>query len=157
EVRRRWGGINGIVHAAGVSTPSTFAPIRDLSRSHCGPHFAAKVYGLYNLHRLTREDDLDFRVAFSSLSAILGGLSFAGYAAANAVLDAFAAARPEVCGASWLSIDWDTWKVREGSHGVLGTTVANFEMAPAEGISALQHVIEHGFTGNVINSTGALT
>ena len=157
EVRSRWGALHGVIHAAGVSEPAAFAPIRDLERWQCETHFSAKIYGLCSLDRLTRDDDLDFRVAFSSLSGILGGLSLAAYAAANAFMDAFAAMRPRVQGASWVSVDWDTWKVRADAHGLLGETVAAFEMTPAEGVDAFRWIVEHEVPAQVINSTGDLS
>ena len=53
-------------------------------------------------------EETDFRVLMSSISTVLGGLGFAAYAGANAVLDAYAERAARV-GSAWTSIDWDTW------------------------------------------------
>ena len=69
-----------------------------------------KVDGSLVLERLTRDTDLEFLVLFSSTTALLGASGLAHYAAANAFLDAFAAA---VDGARRrvISINWGTWEV----------------------------------------------
>ncbi|KAM7196903.1 hypothetical protein V8F20_006870 [Naviculisporaceae sp. PSN 640] len=48
-----------------------------------------KVKGTWNLHRASREMDLDFFVLFSSLCGIVGMPGQANYAAANTFMDAF--------------------------------------------------------------------
>jgi acyl carrier protein len=45
----------------------------------------------------------------SSISAILGGLSLASYAASNAFLDAEARRAGSLTEAQWISVNWDAW------------------------------------------------
>jgi acyl carrier protein len=70
--------------------------------------FRPKVAGAWNLHRLTRHAPLDFFVLFSAGAALLGSPAQANYAAANAMLDAFASYR-RAQGLPALSIDWGAW------------------------------------------------
>jgi NAD(P)-dependent dehydrogenase (short-subunit alcohol dehydrogenase family) len=95
--------IRGVVHAAGVLQhrallEATIDDLRSATR--------AKVLGAWQLHQhLPR---LDFFVLFSSASALLSSPRLAGYAAANAYLDALAHARRRA-GQSALSINWGVW------------------------------------------------
>src|SRR5262249_36244236 len=69
---------------------------------------APKGDGGWLLHELTRSAPLDFFVLFSSASALLGPVGQAGYAAANAFLDALAERR-RLSGLPALSIHWGRW------------------------------------------------
>jgi len=92
----------GIVHSAGVVADATLS---GLDRERFERVFAPKVRGALELHRATRELELDFFVLFASA---VGALSLAGqgnYVAANAWLDAYAAMlRAE--GVPATAIDW---------------------------------------------------
>jgi NAD(P)-dependent dehydrogenase (short-subunit alcohol dehydrogenase family) len=85
--RARWGELDGVIHAAGISgnnrvafrkTPEDVAAV-----------LAPKVDGLAVLVRLLGDRPLDFVVLLGSISSVLGGAGVCDYAAANAVLDAF--------------------------------------------------------------------
>ena len=62
----------------------------------CERHFKPKVDCLRALDTALADEPLDFCVLISSLSALLGGLGFVAYAAANAYMDAYAAALARV-------------------------------------------------------------
>ncbi|MFJ8229751.1 SDR family NAD(P)-dependent oxidoreductase [Streptomyces sp. NPDC094448] len=111
RIRERYGRIDGVLHGAGF--------IRDafVLRKDAGEFarvLAPKVAGLVHLDEATREDDLGFLVAFSSVAGALGNVGQADYAAANAFMDAFAAlrntlvARGERRGRT-LSVGWPLW------------------------------------------------
>src|SRR4029077_13192362 len=70
---------------------------------------APKVDGTLVLAELLAADDLDFLVLCSSLTAFLGGIGQAAYAAANAFLGAFAEASA-AAGRRVVAIDWDAWR-----------------------------------------------
>src|SRR5262249_477588 len=109
EACRRFGSINGVIHAAGEISADAFCNITAATPDACERQFRPKVRGLLALEQALRGKDVDFWVLFSSLSAVLGGLRFAPYAAANLFLDAFAHSRSQAGSSKWISINWDGW------------------------------------------------
>jgi NADP-dependent 3-hydroxy acid dehydrogenase YdfG len=106
--QRRWGRIDGVIHAAGNSGCGRLAALTSIAEARAT--FSPKVGGLEVLLKLLGEVPLDFVVLMSSINAVLGAPGTCDYAAANAVLDAFAegGAHPR----AWrqvLSVDWDAW------------------------------------------------
>jgi acyl transferase domain-containing protein/acyl carrier protein len=98
--------LRGVVHAAGLVEDGTLARQRwDGFARVMGP----KVLGGWHLHRLTRDLDLDFFVAFSSMTAVLGNAGQGNYAAANAFLDALMHYRRGL-GLPGLALDWGIWR-----------------------------------------------
>jgi acyl carrier protein/NAD(P)-dependent dehydrogenase (short-subunit alcohol dehydrogenase family) len=79
--------LRGVVHTAGILDDR---PILQLDAASFHRVFAPKVHGLWNLHELTRELELDFFSVTSSSASLLGNAGQANYAAANAFLDTFA-------------------------------------------------------------------
>ncbi|WP_437785448.1 amino acid adenylation domain-containing protein [Sorangium sp. So ce1097] len=103
-VVERFGRVDGVVHAAGVSRPGMLV--------RAGPESAAevlrpKVQGTLILDHLLRDHRPDFIALCSSVASILGGLGGADYASANAFLDAFAESRRE---RGVLSLGWGTFR-----------------------------------------------
>nr|VFK08633.1 MAG: amino acid adenylation domain-containing protein [Candidatus Kentron sp. LPFa]VFK24870.1 MAG: amino acid adenylation domain-containing protein [Candidatus Kentron sp. LPFa] len=97
--------LKGIIHAAGAIAP---VPSTPPAWSRFASILAAKVAGAWNLHRLSRDQDLDLFVLFSSASSLLGLSGHGDYAAANAFLDALARWRSHR-GLPALSIGWGDW------------------------------------------------
>lgn len=147
-----FGTIHGVIHAAGINTVQAFKAIQDIQRIECDAHFRAKVYGTLVLEKILRGYSLDFCLLCSSLSAILGGIAFVAYAAANNFLDAFAQQQRQTGNFSWISVDWDTWHIAERQHAF---TVKAFAMTPEEATDAFLRVLASGST-HLINSTGEL-
>ncbi len=108
DIRRRRGRLDGVLHAAGVTDPEAFRPLRGTDQAVIDAHLTPKGDGAGVLEELLRGADTDFCVLFSSVSAVLGGIGFAAYGAANAVLDAIAQ-RHRDDRVRWLSLGWDTW------------------------------------------------
>src|SRR5207245_4964658 len=100
-------------------------------------HFAPKVFGLAALEAALGDRQLDFCLLMSSLSAVLSGLKMIPYTAANLYMDAFTRRHNKTGAAPCLSVDWDTWRVREEQHGTIGKTVREFEKTLDEGMEAL--------------------
>ncbi len=85
----QFGEINGVFHAAGVLKGASMNPITVLERADFDQQFAPKLEGLRIVAEVFGPRDLDFCILTSSLSAILGGLRFAGYASGNTFMDYF--------------------------------------------------------------------
>ncbi|AEW95941.1 SDR family NAD(P)-dependent oxidoreductase [Streptantibioticus cattleyicolor] len=122
--RRRFGRIDGIVHAAGVLRDGMAA---GKTAADAGAVLAAKVAGTAHLDRATAEDRLDFFVLCSSTAAAWGNAGQTDYACANAFLDAFAAGRARAVAAGerhghTVSIGWPAW--RDGGMGLTDTAAA---------------------------------
>ena len=153
-----FGTLNGVFHAAGVTAPDTFKTVEQLTREDCEIHFRPKVYGTYALKQALSGREIDFCLFFSSLSAVLGGLGFSAYAAANVFLDASAHRYSRETGQRWLSVNWDTWLVNQEmqlEQNAMGATVATFAMSASEGIEAVLRVLASGET-RLVHSTGDL-
>ncbi|MCA0354197.1 MAG: SDR family oxidoreductase, partial [Chloroflexi bacterium] len=151
----RFGTLHGVLHAAGISDPQSYQPIPTLGPKECEWHFQPKAYGLYALETALGDRPLDFCVLFSSISAVLGGLSFGGYAAANSFMNAFTQRHNRTHAVPWVCVNWDTWQLRAG-HDAIGTTVAQYEMNPAEGADAFERAVATRNEPVIINSTGDL-
>src|SRR6266566_2898448 len=155
QAYERFGALHGVIHAAGISNEAAFRAIQDIGRRECEWHFQPKVYGTYALEQALEGRELDFCVVFSSLSSVLGGLGFVGYTAANIFLDAFVTRHNQAAAIPWISVNWDSWLVKEDPHGVLGGTIAVFTMTPAEGFEAFTRILASGNT-HLTTSTGDL-
>jgi NAD(P)-dependent dehydrogenase (short-subunit alcohol dehydrogenase family) len=113
EIDRRWGRLDGVVHAAGVfETQRAFRGLEDTGAEDCTRRLRPKVDGTIVLAECLRGRRLDFVLMQSSLSAQLGGLGFYAYTAGNAYMDAFAE-RQRDDEIPWMSVNWDGWIFRE--------------------------------------------
>src|SRR4030095_16377199 len=84
-----FGTLDGVIHGAGIVSPDTFKVVPQLDQSLCRLHFNPKIHGTLVLYNLLQDRNLDFVLLLSSLSAVLGGLGFTAYAAANIFMDSF--------------------------------------------------------------------
>ena len=148
-----FGKVNGVFHAAGA--PSLVTPFVDLTPEVINEHYSTKVFGTFGLKAIFEQYPVDFCCLISSSSAVLGGLGYAAYSAANIFLDHFVAlenSRQEET--RWLSIDWDAWKFSDESTSFSKTQ--EFSMSPAESIEALECILKNLPSGRVIVATGDL-
>ncbi|MFJ8744846.1 SDR family NAD(P)-dependent oxidoreductase [Embleya sp. NPDC127516] len=107
EVRRDWGPITGIIHAAGVIADSN---ISDKTQAQFTSVYDTKVRGFRTLLELTDNDPVRLVCAFSSVSARLGTAGQSDYAAANQAMEQItateAAHRPEC---TVRAVAWGPW------------------------------------------------
>ncbi|HEY8981709.1 MAG TPA: SDR family oxidoreductase [Streptomyces sp.] len=155
--RDRFGGIDVVIHAAGVQSADCFGAAVNLAREACEPHFRSKPGGLLVLEELLREGEAPVRLAVSSVSSLLGGLAHAPYAAANAALDAYVHALAQRPGPAWLAVNWDSWLVGDRTEDSLGATVKGYGMDAAEGTDAFERTLSlYGRTPQLVVSVGPL-
>ncbi|MEO8076392.1 MAG: SDR family NAD(P)-dependent oxidoreductase, partial [Acidobacteriota bacterium] len=106
EARRRFGRIDGVVHAAGIAGGGL---IQLKARDAAERVLAPKVGGTLALIEALDGEIPDFVMLCSSVTAVTGGVGQVDYCAANAFLDSFAQERTRQ-GHATVSVCWDTWQ-----------------------------------------------
>ncbi|HET7332216.1 MAG TPA: SDR family oxidoreductase [Dyella sp.] len=146
----RFGVIDGVIHAAG-QLRDVITPLVETTVNSSRAQFMPKVQGLLVLDALLRHRQVDFCLLMSSLSAVLGGLGFAAYAAANSYMDAFVHHKHGQGETFWLSVNWDGWLVDDVSEltGVHG-------MRLAEGMQAMEWALSVEDIPQLVQATGDL-
>ena len=156
EVRRTYGAINGVVHAAGIPPASI---IQRETRESAHRVLLPKVHGTELLSELLHDDNLDFFLLCSSLRAFTGGPGAAAYCAANCFLDAFAQAHDSDAGPLTIAIDWDGWvdvgMSRNTTTFESKEELAELGMSAAEGVETLHRILTNPLP-QVIVSTRSL-
>ncbi|HEX8557860.1 MAG TPA: SDR family oxidoreductase [Pyrinomonadaceae bacterium] len=142
EAERRFGPLDGVIHGAAANGPDVDQEITATTPEVCGRHFRVKPRGLLVLEKLLRGRRLDFRMTISSLSSILGGLSFTAYAASNIFVDALAQRRDREGEDEWTSVNWDGWDFDGADGGAAGAAEAGGTwILPHEGAEAFGRVL----------------
>ncbi len=146
EARKRFGAIHGVLHAAGLPSGTMMQNKNfDTVVQTLGP----KVHGTRILESVLADEPLELFILFSSSGALLGGLGYFDYCAANAFLDAFAHARTAT-GAYTQSINWGAWQeVGMAVVSNLGFTseeerriFLSQSIKPAEGLEIFHRVLD---------------
>ncbi|MFI5178624.1 MAG: SDR family oxidoreductase [Vicinamibacterales bacterium] len=150
---RRFGRLDGVIHAAGVTAGPSFAPIEQLDRVLCEQQFDPKVAGVRALETALAGRRLDFCLLMSSLASVLGGIGFGAYAGANQYLDAVAHAHHAQGEPWWMSANWEGWQFG-ASTAAAGAALA---LTRAEGAAAFEWLVSAPPAPQVIVSTANLT
>jgi acyl transferase domain-containing protein len=151
RVESAWGRINGVIHAAGVTTRSTLRPIAALGHAECEEQFRPKVAGVVSLARALADRTPDFCVVTSSLSTVLGGPGLSAYAAANLFLNAFVRRMNAAGPTPWTALLWDGW-----SFPAEDRRPGRFDMQPAEGVETFRRALAALPVNELVVSTGDL-
>jgi acyl transferase domain-containing protein len=146
RARSRFGDIHGIIHGAGNTGEDSLVTIESADRDACESHFQPKVHGLLALEEALGSQKPDFVLLLSSLSAVLGGLSFAPYASANSFMDALSILRNQAGDTPWISVNWDGWDFAEGA------AVSEY-ILPHEGAEAFHRILHLNPRQPVVIST----
>jgi acyl transferase domain-containing protein/acyl carrier protein len=154
---QRFGGIDVVVHAAGVQNAKHFNFAHLIDRESCEAHFAAKVGGFQVLQQVLGEQAIDRRITLSSLAAVLGGMTLGPYASANAALDAYTRQARTAGAGRWITVDWDTWNIDPDRLQNHGPGITDYAMAPAEAIDMFERTLAVGdHLPHLVISTGPL-
>ena len=136
DLKRRFGRIDGVFHAAGVAGKKR---LRSHSPASMSEVLSAKIDGSLHICELT--DDGSFIVFFSSINAWVGSLRTADYAAANLFQEQLAE-RLHGSGRPVSALSWAPWRdtgmahrIRDESAGDEGT------IGTREGLYALDRVL----------------
>jgi amino acid adenylation domain-containing protein len=156
---RRFGAVHGVVHAAGVPGGGL---LQGKVRQTAERILAPKVRGALVLAELfagPARAELDLFVLCSSITVQLPQIGQADYVAANAFLDAFAAARAQR-GAPAVAIGWDAW--RETGMAVATAVPEEWRawrqqsvaqgLASREGVEAFRRIVSAGLTQVVVST-----
>jgi phthiocerol/phenolphthiocerol synthesis type-I polyketide synthase E len=103
----RFGAVHGAVHAAGVAAGGL---IERLAPAAFADDLGAKAAGALVLADALADQPLDFVLYCSSVTALSGGIARAGYAAANAFLDALAQASARGAAPYTVSVSFGRWR-----------------------------------------------
>ncbi len=136
--------LGGVAHLAGVIDDALLTQ-QSAERFHTT--LAPKSFAAWHLHRLTKVEDLEFFVMFSSGTSVLGAPGQANYATANAMLDGLAAYRM-ADGLPATSVNWGPW----ADGGMASSDAARKNLGarglipldPAAALNALGEVVGHG-------------
>lgn len=149
RIRAELPPLAGVAHLAGVLDDGLL-PQQALDRFRTT--LAPKAFGAYHLHRLTKDDDLEFFIMYSSASSVLGSPGQANYATANALLDGLVAQR-KAQGLPAVAVNFGPWA--KGGMATSRAARANLgaqgmiPLEPAAALNALGEVLGHG-TGQAI-------
>ncbi|WP_022681756.1 SDR family oxidoreductase [Sphingobium bisphenolivorans] len=105
--RARFGGIDGVFHAAGVLDDG---PIALKSAESAAAVLKPKIAGTLALEAALGREPPDFLMLFSSVSAIAGLGGQVDYAAANAFLDSYARHRAGRGATAVMAVGWPRWQ-----------------------------------------------
>ena len=138
--------LRGVIHAAGVVGSGILS---SLTPQKCATTFAPKVDGLWNLHQLTKDMDLDLFMMFSSISGIMGLPGQGDYAAANSFIDVLAYLR-RAQGLPATSVAYGIWSGDGMATTIVPTTLAHFSrlglgfLAPEVGLELFEQAVHEG-------------
>jgi non-ribosomal peptide synthase protein (TIGR01720 family) len=150
---RQFGGINGIIHAAGAA-PSSL--MQRKTREMAAAVLAPKVSATIALDSFVQQLKPDFFLLCSSLRALVGGPGMVDYSAANAFLDAYARSRPRD-ETTTISINWDGWaqagmSLRVGALAISEAEQNDEGMSNAEGIAAFSRILRSSLPQVVVST-----
>lgn len=155
---QKFGHIDGVFHAAGVVGTHAFKAIPELQEKDWDDQFHAKVRGAKNIADIIAPLKPDFIILQSSMSAILGGLGFGAYAAANAFLDAIVYEENKKGLTQWIAVNWDGWNFEQipVDQHTIGAETAQLAILPEEGIQAFERILSYSGINQLVVSTGNL-
>ncbi len=154
----RFGRIDGVIYGAAAGA-STDKDIREMTPADCLLQFQPRVTGLTVLEKVLQDTEHDFCLMLSSLSSVLGGMTYGAYAAANVFMDTFVRKHNQTHPETWLSVNWDGWDFEEDvqQRARLRATDNHHAINPEEGMEAFERIVSMGPVTQVLVSTSDLS
>ncbi|SMF03952.1 amino acid adenylation domain-containing protein [Tistlia consotensis] len=143
---KRFGRLDAVVHAAGVAGEAAQVALAGTDAATAERLFRAKLAGTRALAEALSDRPEVPVLLCSSLSTVLGGLGFAAYAAANAVMDSLALRLVRDAGRRWLAVDWDGWRLGGDAPDGPGPD----GLAPEVGAALAERLLASGLTGRLL-------
>lgn len=106
EINSKYKKISGVFHCAGVASGGIIALKSDKDALEV---LKPKVRGTLFLHKFLSEQNLDFFIASSSVTSIIGEEGQIDYCSANAFLDAFCHSQQMKYPGIYTALNWDAW------------------------------------------------
>ncbi|HLP61844.1 MAG TPA: SDR family NAD(P)-dependent oxidoreductase, partial [Candidatus Deferrimicrobium sp.] len=157
QAEEKFGPINGVIHAAGNVGEKFLCPLKDMGKPEAQLHFEPKIYGLLILEELLKDRAVDFCLLMSSTAALLGGLGYGAYAAANQFMDAYMYLLNRSSRTRWLSIDWDSWRMEEEiGEKALGAKIKESAITPPQGVEIFERILGWPRAKQVVGCMGDL-
>ena len=107
EINRRWGRLDGVIHAAGVAGGGI---IELKTRDDASRVLSPKFEGTSNLLKALESQRIQFIALCSSVESVSGSSGQVDYSAGNAYLDAMAHVHSGHNKTPIISINWCTWR-----------------------------------------------
>ncbi len=152
SIEKKFGAVRGIFHLAGISGKglTVLKKINEVQKV-----FRPKVQGLRVLIQLFAEKELDFFVAASSLTSIVGGVGQIDYCAANLYLDHCLAQKPFKRCNRTVVINWNAWRsvgmavnLNYATHCQL---YAGNSMTPEQGVLTLNRLLNTAYNQIIVS------
>ncbi|MBM0279816.1 beta-ketoacyl reductase, partial [Micromonospora tarensis] len=143
SVRERFGRVDGVVHAAGVTADGW---LRDKSVAGFRSVVAAKVWGAVWLDEATAADDLKVFVGFSSVAGLVGNAGQCDYAFGNRFLDEFVRWRAGRRPGRSVSVAWPYWadggmRIDEATQRLMRGVAGIRPIDVAEGLAMFERAL----------------
>lgn len=156
HIKNTYKKINGVIHSAGIAGDGFIIRKDENSFKEV---ISPKIQGTWILHNLTKSEELDFFVLFSSNNTLAGMPGQGDYTAANCYLDSFTYYRNSL-GKETITINWPAWKETGMAfeHGV-ATDGFMKPITTTEALSAFEKVLGKSIKRVVIgelNYSGSL-
>jgi phthiocerol/phenolphthiocerol synthesis type-I polyketide synthase E len=158
RAHKRFGSIHGIIHAAGITSGfSVFRSVSETGPEEFDIQGRPKRHGIQIIRDLAANHQVDFVMSMSSTAAVLGGLGFTAYAAANIYLDSFSQRQQvDAPGTRWISVNWDHWPEETKKISDVHTSMDELAMTKEEAEQAFFNALSISHAGQVAIATGDL-
>ncbi|WP_191559490.1 type I polyketide synthase [Metabacillus idriensis] len=146
DIEVRHGQIHGIINAT-MDLDESFLEHQEKTRFL--QTMKSKIHGTWVLNEVTKEQELDFFLLFSSVSSFLGGEGLGSYAASNAFMDQYAKYQ-SLRGRDIMAIDWSYLEMGATTEQLAATNALSRPISSEEYGQVLNRIFKYHLTQPVI-------